>query len=48
MIDELTIQKIKDAASIVDVIGDFYQLRKSGVEYECRCPFHEDRHVGSF
>ena len=32
----------------MDVIGDFYQLRKSGVEYECKCPFHEDRHVGSF
>ena len=48
MIDDLTIQKIKDAASIVDVIGDFYQLRKSGVEYECKCPFHEDRHMGSF
>ena len=48
MIDDLTIQKIKDAASIVDVIGDFYKLRKSGVEYECKCPFHEDRHMGSF
>ena len=43
MIDEQTIQKIKDAASIVDVIGDFYDLRKRGVEYECKCPFHADR-----
>ena len=48
MIDEQTIQKIKDAASIVDVIGDFYDLRKRGVEYECKCPFHADRHLGSF
>ena len=48
MIDENTIQKIKDAASIVDVIGDFYQLRKRGVEFECKCPFHQDRHLGSF
>lgn len=48
MIDDLTIQKIKDAASIVDVIGDFYDLRKAGVEYMCKCPFHEDRHMGSF
>ena len=48
MIDDLTIRKIKDAASIVDVIGDFYELRKSGVEYECKCPFHEDKHIGSF
>ena len=48
MIDDFTIQKIKDAASIVDVIGDFYDLRKRGVEYECKCPFHDDRHLGSF
>ena len=32
----------------MDVIGDFYTLRKSGTEYECRCPFHEDKHLGSF
>ena len=48
MIDELTTQKVKDAASIVDVIGDFYQLRKRGTEYECLCPFHDDKHLGSF
>ena len=48
MIDELTIRKVKEAAGIVDVIGDFYTLRKSGTEYECRCPFHEDKHLGSF
>jgi hypothetical protein len=48
MIDDETIKKIKDAASIVDVIGDFYTLRKRGTEYECRCPFHEDKHLGSF
>ena len=48
MIDNLTIEKIKSAASIVDVIGDFYELRKNGKDYTCLCPFHEDRHLGSF
>jgi len=48
MIDKNTIQRVKDAAGIVDVISDFYELRKSGVEYECHCPFHNDRHIGSF
>ena len=48
MIDEMTIRKVKEAAGIVDVIGDFYDLRKSGTEYECKCPFHQDRHIGSF
>ena len=48
MIDDFTIQRIKDAAHIRDVVGDFYELRRRGVEYECLCPFHEDRHLGSF
>lgn len=48
IIDKLTEEKIKDAASVVDVIGDFYQLKKKGVYYECLCPFHEDKHTGSF
>lgn len=48
MIEDSVIQKIKESASIVDVIGDFYDLRKRGTEYECKCPFHADRHLGSF
>ena len=47
-IDKQTEDKIKDAASIVDVIGDFYDLKKKGVNYQCLCPFHDDRHIGSF
>ena len=47
-IDKLTEEKIKDAASVVDVIGDFYDLKKKGVNYQCLCPFHDDRHIGSF
>ena len=46
--DKIIEQKIKDAASVVDVIGDFYDLRKKGVNYQCLCPFHDDRHMGSF
>ena len=47
-IDNLTAEKIKNAASVVDVIGDFYDLKKKGVNYQCLCPFHDDRHIGSF
>lgn len=47
-ISELTERKIKDAANVVDVISDFYELHRSGRYYECLCPFHHDRHVGSF
>lgn len=49
MIDNLTIQRVKDAANVVDVISDFCELKSEGHGiYGCLCPFHDDRHVGSF
>lgn len=48
MIDQQTIQKVLDASNVVDVIGDFYSLRRDGVNMTCLCPFHEDKHIGSF
>ncbi|MBO4621996.1 MAG: hypothetical protein J5635_04930 [Paludibacteraceae bacterium] len=48
-IDEHTEQKIKDAARITDVMeASGFQLRRRGASLECLCPFHEDRHLGSF
>lgn len=49
-IDELDIRRIKDAASIKDIMEqDFgFRLRKTGNSYECLCPFHADRSLGSF
>ncbi|MBQ9357046.1 MAG: DNA primase [Prevotella sp.] len=43
MIDRATVDKILDAARIVDVVGEFVTLRKSGVNYKGLCPFHDDR-----
>ena len=43
MIDRATVDKIIDAARIVDVVGEFVTLKKSGVNYEGLCPFHDDR-----
>ena len=43
MIDQLTIDRIMDAANIVDVVSDFVTLRKRGVNYIGLCPFHSDR-----
>lgn len=48
MLDKFNIQRIVDAASVVDVISDYIQLKKCGSEYQCLCPFHSDRHMGSF
>lgn len=47
-IDDLTIQRVKDAARIEEVIGDFVTLRKAGVNLTGLCPFHDDRHTGNF
>lgn len=48
MIDKSTEERIKQAASIVDVISDFQELHKHGQDYDSLCPFHDDRHMGSF
>ena len=43
LIDRSTIQRIMDAADIVDVVGQFVTLRKSGVNYKGLCPFHDEK-----
>ena len=43
MIDRATIDRIMDAANIVDVVSEFVSLRKSGTSYKGLCPFHDDR-----
>ena len=43
MIDRATIDKIMDAVNIVDVVGEFVNLRKAGVNYKGLCPFHDDK-----
>ncbi len=42
MIDRATVDKIMEATNIVDVVGEFVNLRKSGVNYKGLCPFHDD------
>lgn len=43
MIDQGTIDRILDAAQIMDVVSDFVTLRKRGVNYVGLCPFHDDK-----
>ena len=43
MIDRATVEKIKDAANIVDVVGEFVTLRKAGMNYKGLCPFHNEK-----
>lgn len=43
MIDRATVERILDAAQIVDVVSEFVTLRKRGVNYVGLCPFHDDK-----
>ena len=43
MIDRATVEKIKEAANIVDVVSEFVTLRKSGANYKGLCPFHNEK-----
>ncbi len=43
MIDRNTIERIMDAADIVEVIQDFVNLKKRGVNYIGCCPFHNEK-----
>lgn len=49
MIPETKIQEIKDhaAADIVDIIGSYIKLKRSGSSYKSKCPFH-DENTASF
>ena len=43
MIDRITVDKILDAANIVDVVSDFVTLKRAGSNLKGLCPFHDDR-----
>jgi DNA primase len=43
MIDRGTIERILDAAQIVDVVQEFVPLKKRGVNYLGLCPFHNEK-----
>lgn len=43
MIDRPTVDRIMEAANIVDVISEFVSLRKVGTSFKGLCPFHDDR-----
>ncbi len=43
MIDRLTVDRILDAANIVDVVSDFVTLKRAGANLKGLCPFHDDR-----
>lgn len=43
MIDQLTIDRIIEAARIEDVVAEFVTLKKKGINFVGLCPFHSDK-----
>lgn len=43
VIDQPTVDRIIDAAEIVDVVSQFVTLKRRGVNYVGLCPFHTDK-----
>ena len=47
-ISRTIIQRVLDATDIVDVVGEFVDLKRKGVRYIGLCPFHDDHHATNF
>jgi len=43
MIDNASIESLKNSIDIVDVIGSFVELKKAGANYKANCPFHGEK-----
>ena len=43
MIPQDTIDRIFEAARVEEIVGDFVELKKAGVNYKGRCPFHDEK-----
>ena len=43
MIPQDAIEKIFDTVRVEEIVGDFVELKKAGVNYKGRCPFHDEK-----
>ncbi|MBS3741787.1 MAG: DNA primase [Candidatus Cloacimonetes bacterium] len=41
--NQQTIDKVREANNIVDVINSYVPLKKSGANFKTRCPFHDEK-----
>lgn len=43
LIPESTVEEIRARADIVDIIGEIIPLKKTGRDFNARCPFHDEK-----
>jgi len=43
MIDPKSIERLKAQTDITDIVGHYLPLKKSGANFVCVCPFHDDK-----
>jgi DNA primase len=44
MISDETIERVRDAADIVQIIGEHVNLKRTGADFRGPCPFHQGTH----
>ncbi|MDB4907192.1 MAG: primase [Gemmatimonadetes bacterium] len=44
MIPDEQVERVREAADIVVIIGEYVELRRTGTDYRAPCPFHQGTH----
>ena len=44
MIPDETVERVRESADIVAVIGEYVELKRQGADYRGPCPFHQGTH----
>src|SRR5690606_17793554 len=43
MIPETIVEEVRERADIVEIVGEYVQLKKKGKDYWANCPFHKEK-----